>query len=189
MHLNMSPDPFAMYLKEIEDTAATDEKQRKFSNSFHYRFGLEITDDKQATEVAFRRFDREIDLVMMMEYFDESLVLLSKTLCWEFEDLVYHPCKVHSEYQPPTTDEMRNIITKVSHADIGLYNNFNKTFWQKVKNYNGDFEADLAEFRSVQDGANEKCTRYSGAEYCLNLRAEPYVLANIVYKEQMKWMC
>ena len=31
----------------------------------------------------------KIDLVLIMEYFDESLVLLKRELCWDLDDVVY----------------------------------------------------------------------------------------------------
>ena len=32
---------------------------------------------------------QEFDLVMLMEYFDESLVLLKRRFCWKMEDVLY----------------------------------------------------------------------------------------------------
>ena len=31
----------------------------------------------------------KIDLVLIMEYFDESLVLLKRELCWDLDDVIY----------------------------------------------------------------------------------------------------
>ncbi|XP_070555867.1 galactosylceramide sulfotransferase-like isoform X2 [Ptychodera flava] len=189
LNLSMSPDPFAIYLKDIEKTAMKDEQLRKETNSFHFRFGLNIAANESFALEDFRRFDDEIDLVMIMEYMDESLVLLKKLMCWDFDDMVYHSCKVHQNYQPPTTEAMRDIITKVSRADIRLYNYFNRTFWEKVENYDGDFEADLEEFRSVQKAANAKCETDENSVYCTNLQKDVHELAKVVYDEQAKWMC
>ena len=33
------------------------------------------------------RFDSEFDLVLIAEYFDESLVLLAEILCWDLSDV------------------------------------------------------------------------------------------------------
>ena len=35
------------------------------------------------------RTEREFDLIMITEYFDESLILLKRLLRWEFQDIVY----------------------------------------------------------------------------------------------------
>lgn len=48
-----------------------------------------------------------IDLVLIMEYFDESLILLKRELCWELDDVVYFKLNQRSkEYkQAIITDE------------------------------------------------------------------------------------
>ncbi|XP_033117393.1 galactosylceramide sulfotransferase-like [Anneissia japonica] len=38
-------------------------------------------------DYTIKRLDNELDLVMITEYFDESLLLLKQKLCWEFEDI------------------------------------------------------------------------------------------------------
>ncbi|XP_070546082.1 galactosylceramide sulfotransferase-like [Ptychodera flava] len=138
---------------------------------------------------ALQRLNGELDLVMLLEYFDESLVLLKKTMCWNFEDIIYHSCKVHTKYQPPITNQMRDIITELSPTDIRLYNFFNDTFWRRVANYDGDFEADLAKLRSVQNAANVNCQKDQEGEFCHELQSDVADLNNMVYEEQLKWLC
>ena len=36
-----------------------------------------------------RELDRQFDLVLILEHFDESLILLQNLMCWSTEDLVY----------------------------------------------------------------------------------------------------
>ncbi len=40
--------------------------------------------------------DSLFELVLVKEYFDESLVLLRRKLCWDLEDIIYFPLKVAS---------------------------------------------------------------------------------------------
>jgi len=51
----------------------------------------------------------KIDLVLIMEYFDESLVLLKRELCWELDDVVYFKLSQRSkEYkQANITDQQQ----------------------------------------------------------------------------------
>lgn len=51
----------------------------------------------------------KIDLVLIMEYFDESLVLLKRELCWELDDVVYFKLNQRSkEYkQANITDQQQ----------------------------------------------------------------------------------
>ncbi|XP_070539578.1 galactosylceramide sulfotransferase-like [Ptychodera flava] len=189
MNLSMSPDPFALYLNEMKENVMVNMKLKGETNSFCHRFDLDIHANETSSLEALHRLNRELDLVMIMEYFDESLVLLKKAMCWDFEDIIYHPCKVHAEYQPPTTDEMRDIITQLSHADIRLYDYFNKTFWRRVDNYDGDFKADLSKFRSMQDAARARCERNQKNDFCFKLHSDVRDFKQLLYKKQLKWMC
>ena len=42
-----------------------------------------------ANSILNRELDRQFDLVLILEYFDESLILLQNLMCWSTEDLVY----------------------------------------------------------------------------------------------------
>ena len=39
--------------------------------------------------LSFRELDAQFDLVLILERFDESLVLLQDLMCWPTEDIVY----------------------------------------------------------------------------------------------------
>ena len=44
-------------------------------------------EDPGTVEDKISKFDFEFDLVMIAEYFDESLVLLAQLLCWELTEV------------------------------------------------------------------------------------------------------
>ena len=44
-------------------------------------------EDPGTVEDKITKFDFEFDLVMIAEYFDESLVLLAQLLCWELTEV------------------------------------------------------------------------------------------------------
>lgn len=53
--------------------------------------------------------EEKIDLVLIMEYFDESLVLLKRELCWDLDDVVYFKLNQRSQEYKQTniTDEQQ----------------------------------------------------------------------------------
>jgi hypothetical protein len=53
-------------------------------------FGVPVgrLDSEAAARAKITDIENEFDLVMIMERFDESLVLLRRQLCWNFEDMV-----------------------------------------------------------------------------------------------------
>ena len=53
--------------------------------------GYELNDYKTSVDLqtVFEQLDEQLSLVMLIEYLDESLVLLQRMLCWNLRDMVY----------------------------------------------------------------------------------------------------
>ncbi|XP_077868581.1 galactosylceramide sulfotransferase-like [Saccoglossus kowalevskii] len=111
-------------------------------------FGHDI---KQNTTQKIQEINDELDLMMITDYMDESLVLLKQMMCWSFHDIVYASRRVVKRKRLPMTTQMKQILKSRLTADLMLYDYFNKTLWQKIKNYDGDFEKDLHDFRALQE--------------------------------------
>ena len=139
--------------------------------------------------VKIDRLVKEIDLVLLTEYFDESLLLLKQLLCWEYDDIVYLSKGVRSKsHRYDISEEMKQKIRHWNAGDVLLYNRLNMTFWQKVSKYGPSFQSDLAKFRRLKQVAYDKCVdsnthdtkdtrvdrlvlikRQTGDDYCLDL--------------------
>ena len=104
---------------------------------------------------------KELDLVLISEYFDESLVVLKKMLCWTFDDIIYIS-KNQRTSRVDIDSTTRQKIREWSRADTILYERFNATLWLKIKDYGPNFELDLAAFRKRKDGVFQEC---AGEEY------------------------
>ncbi|XP_034284550.1 galactosylceramide sulfotransferase isoform X3 [Pantherophis guttatus] len=83
-----------------------------------------------------REIDGRFHLVMLLEYFDESLVLLKDLLCWELEDILYFKLNTRNgSTVSKLTDELYQKATVWNLLDAKLYQYFNATFWHKVEAY------------------------------------------------------
>ncbi|XP_077990984.1 galactosylceramide sulfotransferase-like [Glandiceps talaboti] len=172
---------YGKFLKQGADVA------HGFKENFR-RFRLSIEEGSLQTE--FQRLDKEIDLVMLTEYFDESLILLKKLLCWDFEDIVYVRMKVQETQHPPVTPRMIDMIKDMSKIDNQFYEYFNNTFWEKVKTYEGNFSADLKEFRTLQEDVGTRCTHGNESSFCERLRGDAIeMLRRSSAKNSRKWNC
>ena len=63
-----------------------------------FDLGLEqenFSNEEEITEL-IENISKRFDLVLIAEYFDESLVLMKRMLCWDFEDIVYVKHKVRN---------------------------------------------------------------------------------------------
>ncbi|XP_002740493.1 galactose-3-O-sulfotransferase 3-like [Saccoglossus kowalevskii] len=146
-------------------------------------FNMNQLDDDTYIQQTFKQLEAEMDLVMITEYYDESLILLKKMLCWKFDDLIYHKKKVHSPKEE-LSDSMKTSIRKWNKADFLLYAYFNRTFWEKVNNYDGDFHKDLREFRNKQQKVTSKCKAQRNNLLCRRLFLDSWPIYKLALKER-----
>ncbi|XP_072020039.1 galactose-3-O-sulfotransferase 3-like [Amphiura filiformis] len=108
-----------------------------------------------------RRIDHDFDLIVVSEYFDESLILLKNLLCWEMDDLLYLSVRKHDQtydYLYNVSDKVKSQILEINSIDAALYEHFNRTFWQKVEAYGPRFRVELAEFRRRLGMLQRECS-------------------------------
>lgn len=106
---------------------------------------MDIESDDRIQEV-LEKLDSEFHLVLIMEYFDESLVLLKKELCWDNDDILYIKQNQRLKHLN-LTENAKDRIRTWNRADHLLYQYFNKTFWKKIENYGPMFWQEVEEFR------------------------------------------
>ncbi|PIK41289.1 putative galactosylceramide sulfotransferase isoform X2 [Apostichopus japonicus] len=125
---------------------------------FDLGFEHEFDEDGVKLEGAIQDLDEELDLVLISEYYDESLILLRKLLCWDYEDILYISAGVRSSsHRFQKSDELIAKIKKWNHGDVLLYDHFNRTFWKKVDAYGKDFQRDLNFFRRLNQEVFDQC--------------------------------
>ena len=128
------------------------------SNSNLFDMGLEQEDLQNIALVKsyIDKMEEEFDLVMIADYFDESLILLKRLLCWEFEDIVYVKLRVNTKKVEFEEEVKKNILTW-NRADVTLFHHFNKTFWRKVQQEGPSFYEDLKAFRKINQDYQAMC--------------------------------
>lgn len=130
-------------------------------NGMIFDLGLEHSDDEMEDKIKDKilQIDREFDLVMIQEYYDESLILLKKLLCWDFENILYLPLGVRSQsHRHKRDNDTKEKIRKWSHGDWLLYDHFNRSFWVKVEDYGfSSFKKDLQHFRTLNREVYDEC--------------------------------
>ncbi|XP_077985227.1 galactosylceramide sulfotransferase-like [Glandiceps talaboti] len=188
-------NPFFEYLKQVD---AIYPRGYSSNTNFVYphkfntqtnRFGIHDPDNASVIDAKIKQLDKELDLVLLTDYYDESLLLLKKMMCWDFEDILYHAFKVHKKEQPPVTPEMSKILKRLMRPDTKLYEHFNNTFWDKVRHYDGDFTADLIKFRSMKEELGLKCEQEEQSDYCKLVHTDDVAMVHMVLERQSKWIC
>ncbi|XP_077977478.1 galactosylceramide sulfotransferase-like [Glandiceps talaboti] len=185
-------NPFSAYLQTIVSKNDTIKlKPPHFNAYFERLIGIPKIVNDTFVHNSIRNLDSELDLVMLTEYYDESLVLLRKMMCWQYEDMVIRRHKVRKGIRLPITPDMETVVKEQSPLDVALYEYFNKTFWEKVKSYEGDFEEDLAKLKSVQKEVDVQYQKQQRprSDYCLILGKDTSQTTVVVIDKQQKWDC
>ncbi|XP_041452730.1 galactosylceramide sulfotransferase-like [Lytechinus variegatus] len=112
--------------------------------------------------------DSKFHLVLIMEYFFESLILLKNLFCWDMRSLVHVHNKIkvsldpHSAAQSIDDERAAEYVVKRldwwNRGDVNLYTHFNRTLWEKIDAYGKTkMEAEVAELKDMCDKVKDQC--------------------------------
>lgn len=114
------------------------------------------TIDKQKILPHLRKLNSEFKLVLIKEYFDESIILLRRMLNWNLRDVLY-VSKNSLKYVPKRNVRDRHLHKQHSFLDYCLYNFFLRVFWRKVRQQGEDFHMEVAYFRQLRSAIEDYC--------------------------------
>lgn len=107
-------------------------------NYMSFDLGLEHeNEDNEYIEKAIEELEKTYHLVLLTDYFEESLILLKDVLCMSDEDLVYLQLKTRTERTEPDQDLSRR-IRSWNKLDSAIYDHFYNVFNDRIKAYGTD---------------------------------------------------
>lgn len=130
-------------------------------NAFDMGYSI-WNDDPSNISMVLESVKRDFDVVMILEKMDESLVLLKNELCWDFEDIAYISKNVKTSDYVETSQDMdkaKENVRNWSKIDYALYNYFNETLCQSIKNGGERFKEDLEKFKALNQNLNKECLK------------------------------
>ncbi|XP_059574475.1 galactose-3-O-sulfotransferase 3 isoform X2 [Alligator mississippiensis] len=128
-----------------------------------------------------RQVEDAFALVMIAEYFDESLVLLRRLLNWDLDDVLYVKLNMRAPQSRGngTAPGVAAQVRAWNALDAGLYAHFNATFWARINHAGRDcVEAEVQALRAARD-------RLVGT--CFGGRPQPRPATQIRNKELRPW--
>ncbi|KAL3881017.1 hypothetical protein ACJMK2_033217 [Sinanodonta woodiana] len=131
-----------------------------FHNKMSFDLGLPLSQFDNITYIDnyIRELDNDFALVMTLEYFDESLVLMKRLLCWDLQDIIYLPLNSIGAVKYPTlTFEDENNLRKFNKADFQLYEYFLNIFWKKIQAEGPLFFQEVKHFKLIQQKTMHYC--------------------------------
>ncbi|XP_069583992.1 galactose-3-O-sulfotransferase 2-like isoform X2 [Ranitomeya imitator] len=163
---NRNNGPFKM-AKNLEDFLNNSKIYYKGTDGHGYLgkdwitfdLGFEPNDSPEQSVLSWHAMDNIFDLVLITEYYDESLVLLKDALCWSFYDVLSFPLNSRSNSTKKTlTLETKEKIKSWNNLDWDMYVYFNNTFWKRVQTFGVErMEHEVKELQKIRTLMSEKC--------------------------------
>lgn len=130
------------------------------NNRMSFDFGIPSNEFLNAQYVSdyINEIDEDYGLVMIMERFSESLVLLKRLLCWSTKDILYVP--LNAQKNGPAfelTDSDHQLLREYNSADFRLYDHFKVKFDATIESLGEDFISEVKSFKRVQESVSRFC--------------------------------
>jgi len=100
--------------------------------------GFRSVDDDLATDGDLvqhwiAELDSDFSLVLIVEHFYESMVLLRRQMCWSLEDILFVASNAGSyDYRAEESAVLVTLYRRRSSVDYQLYQHFNNSLWRKI---------------------------------------------------------
>ena len=158
LNIQSKRDPLQYFLDHPSTNDEITSLARKYPslnlirNPLFYDLGLDYRDYDNASVVenAINTISHDFNLVLLMEHFDESLTLLKRRLCWNFDDIMYFKLNERLSKNRPLKPMSNDTITKIqnwNNADMRLYHFFQRKFWLEIEKEGPEFYADVRELK------------------------------------------
>uniref|UniRef100_A0A9J8BCR7 Galactose-3-O-sulfotransferase 2 n=1 Tax=Cyprinus carpio carpio TaxID=630221 RepID=A0A9J8BCR7_CYPCA len=141
-------------------------------NILTFDFGLDNTAPENDTELNKRSaeviaaVEHDFPLILISEYFDESLVLLKHALCWSLDDVLSFRLNSRSERsRRPLSAEIAERLKEWNSLDWRLYQHFNATFWKRIDSTLGraKLQQEVELLRAKRRKLEQMCLQEGGA--------------------------
>ncbi|XP_029301977.1 galactose-3-O-sulfotransferase 2 [Cottoperca gobio] len=137
-----------------------------FDFGFDNNVAAGAEDLEERASIAVAAIERDFHLILISEYFDESMILLKHALCWSLEDVVSFKLNSRSEQtRHPLLTNTAEKIKRWNALDWRIYLHFNTTFWHKVDSLVGQeqMKREVSQLRELQAELAKSCLKDGGA--------------------------
>lgn len=118
-------------------------------------------EDFNNIQKAIYKLEKDFHLILIMEYFDESMILLTRELCWTVKDVLYFKQNQRRFNDKTKVSKLSKIskfnLLEWNKADFMLYNYFNETFWRKINKQDVTFWKEVKMLRENNKAMSDVC--------------------------------
>jgi hypothetical protein len=115
--------------------------------------------NKTAMKEYVKKLDKEFHLVIISEFFDESIVLLRRMFNWSLKDILYRRLHTRGWDRKLTLPKPRDrkLYRRYAFADYAIYDFFYKRLWKQAIQAGEDFFGEVLHFKQVRDEVDDFC--------------------------------
>ncbi|XP_039216073.1 galactose-3-O-sulfotransferase 2-like isoform X2 [Crotalus tigris] len=114
----------------------TEQNNMYAKNNMWFDFGYNNNAeyDKSYIQFVLKKIEEIFHLILIADFFDESMILLKDFLCWDLDDVIYFKLNARSQQSIQTLNpENKEKVKEWCALDWELYKHFNKSFWMKIR--------------------------------------------------------
>ncbi|CAH1251153.1 GAL3ST1 [Branchiostoma lanceolatum] len=160
------PDSFKAFLDSPSDFVEKYGRTEHTQNPLFYDLGYDSNQltSSQTIRLAIDRIDRIFSVVMVADYFEESLILMKHVLCWSLDDVTFFKVNVRSTKSVRhVTADMAGKIRQWNKADAMLFEHFNRTLWAKLSKLPFNWREEVQLLKERNQRLKDECLKSDDA--------------------------
>ena len=129
-------------------------------NSMGKDFGFESNTRESDIDKILQKLkflEKEFRLVLVVERFEESLILMKRYLGWQISDILFIPSNTHEHAATNLTDEQKLKHKHTCFLDYAIYDFFSKIYDYKVQAEGPGFQDEVRQFKNVLQQTKTFC--------------------------------
>ena len=137
--------------------------------------GFPDTNNTPTIIARLKELGETMKLVLLVEYFDESLILMKRYLNWKLGDILYISSNVYKSEGRGINDLTPDDVDKFKERnklDYFVYDFFHDKFWKQFTVENGDIIAEVLHFKRVLTKIKTFCNEENESEEATLVIAE-----------------
>lgn len=122
-----------------------------------FELGMDhLNEDLDYVRQSLAKLDKQFDLVIVIEYYDESMVLLAQLLCVPYEVIWMEALNPRDYVKPSLEPELMDKFNKHFRVDIAVYEHFKQVLLKKIDKFGKSRMAtEVAKMKEVFNACNK----------------------------------
>ncbi|XP_060581157.1 galactose-3-O-sulfotransferase 2-like [Ruditapes philippinarum] len=112
---------------------------------------------RQSLQKKLEKLNIEFACVLIMEKFDESLIILKRLLRWSFFDIIYAPKKTKHNDGIYLNERQIKHLEQTNNIEYAIYNYFYIELERKIQNAGHNFVQEVAHFKQILNQTRHFC--------------------------------